>query len=144
MAVLRILGIAAAMAAIALPAGAMPNTMQNMHNMMAKHSLDINMGAQNGSKQTGSATVKDVKGGVLVTVKLMNEPKTASEPTHIHAGTCAKLNPAPWKPLKDTVGGSSVTMVKGVSVADLKKTHYAINVHESAANLGKYVSCGDL
>lgn len=141
---LRPAAIALAAAAIAAPALATPNTMHGMHNAMAKTTLNINMGAQNNSKQDGTASVKAVSGGVLVTVSVMNEPANASEPAHIHMGTCAKLNPAPWKALTNVVNGKSVTTVSGVTIAQLKKAHYAINVHQSAANLTHYVSCGDL
>lgn len=144
MALLRSMGLAAALAAIALPALAVPNAMHGMHNAMATKTLNINMGEQNGSKQNGTATVKDVGGGVQVKVSVYNQPKGTKEPAHIHQGTCAKLNPAPWKPLSDVVNGTSVTVVKGVTVAELKKAHYAINVHQSASNLKHYVSCGDL
>lgn len=144
MAVLRTLSIATALVALAVPALAVPNMMHGMHNAMSSKVLNVNMGEQNASKQNGTATVKDVGGGVQVKVSVYNEPKTAKEPAHIHKGTCAKLDPAPWKPLKDIVGGTSVTIIKGVTVAELKKAHYAINVHQSAANLTRYVSCGDL
>ncbi len=134
----------AAAAAFAAPALAAPNTMNNMHNMMSKTSLNINMAQQRNSNENGTASVKDVPGGVLVKISLQNEPKGASQPAHIHQGTCATLNPAPWKPLSNVVNGTSVTTVKGIKVADLKKAHYAINVHLSAANIPHYVSCGDL
>lgn len=133
-----------AAATLAAPAFAAPNSMNNMHNAMSSKVLNINMGQQNGSKQDGTATVKDVQGGVQVKVSVQNEPAGASEPAHIHQGTCAKLNPAPWKPLSNVVNGTSVTTVKGITVADLKKAHYAINVHKSASDLATYVSCGDL
>jgi len=123
---------------------ATPNAMHGMHNAMSKSNLNLNMGPLNGSKQNGTANVKDVEGGVLVTVSVFNEPKGASEPAHIHAGKCPSPNPAPWKGLKNVVNGKSVTMLKGVSVAQLKKSAYAINVHQSAANLKHYVSCGDI
>lgn len=123
---------------------ATPNVMHKMHNAMSSKVLNINMGPQNGSKQNGTASVKDVSGGVWVKVSVFNEPKGASEPAHIHDGTCKKLNPAPYKPLTNVVNGTSVTTVKGVTIAALKKEHYAINVHESAANLKRYVSCGDI
>ena len=134
----------AAAAVLAAPALAQTNTMNNMHNSMSKTSLDINMGQENGSNQTGTATVKDVSGGVLVSVSVKNEPSGASEPAHIHMGTCTKLNPAPWKPLSNVVNGTSTTTVKGVTVADLKKAQYAINLHKSANDIPAYVSCGDL
>ncbi len=114
------------------------------HNEMAGHSLQINMGAQSNSGQTGNASVTDVKGGANVTINVQKEPKGASEPAHIHQGTCAKLNPAPWKALTPVVNGKSFTHVPGVTVAQLKKGKYAINVHKSANDLKTYVSCGDL
>jgi hypothetical protein len=135
------LAIAAAVGGTAL---ATPNVMHKAANAMQSTTLNINMGAQNQSKQGGTAVVKDVKGGVWVKVSVMNEPKGASEPAHIHAGTCAKLNPAPWKPLSNIVNGTSISTVMGVTVAKLKAGQYAINAHQSAANLKHYVSCGDL
>ncbi len=133
---------AAAASSAAPPMSA--NAMHKTHNAMAKSVLNINMGQQNGSGQVGTASVADKGNGVVVTIKLNKEPKGASEPSHIHQGTCAKLNPAPWKPLKNVVNGVGVTTVPGVTVAQLKKGHYAINVHKSANDLATYVSCGDL
>ena len=105
----------------------------------------VKMGAQSGSGQNGTATIVTKGSGILVTVTVSNEPKGASEPAHIHAGTCAKLNPAPWKPLSNVVNGVSTTTVPGVTVAQLTgKTKYAINVHKSAAMLKVYVSCGGI
>jgi len=135
---------AGAKVAVTGTAFAVPNAMHRMHNAMASKVLNINMGPQNGSKQNGTASIKDVSGGVWVKVSVFNEPKGASEPAHIHERTCKNLNPAPYKPLSNVVKGTSVTTVKGISVASLKKSHYAINVHESAANLKHYVSCGDI
>ncbi|MBV8197192.1 MAG: hypothetical protein JO263_03585 [Candidatus Eremiobacteraeota bacterium] len=123
---------------------AQSNTMNHVTNAMTPHSITIKMGAQNGSKQDGTAKFSDTRSGLHVTIQLKNEPAGASEPAHIHQGTCAKLNPAPWKPLHNVVGGMSDTTLPGVTVADLKKAHYAANVHESAANLKRYVSCGDI
>jgi hypothetical protein len=120
------------------------NTMNHVDNAMSAHSMTINLGAQNNSKQDGQAFLNDTPDGLKVKVQVKNEPAGASEPAHIHQGTCAKLNPAPWKPLSNVVGGVSVTTIKGLTLAQLKKGTYAINVHESAANLAHYVSCGDL
>ncbi len=123
---------------------AAPNTMNRMTNAISAHSRTINMGAQNKSKQVGQAWLKDTPGGLWVKVMLHGEPRGASEPAHIHPGSCAKLNPAPWRGLSNVVDGTSVTTLKGVTVAMIKKGHFAINVHQSAANLKHYVSCGDL
>jgi hypothetical protein len=120
------------------------NTMNHVNNAMSAHSMTINLGAQNGSKQDGQAFLNDTSTGLRVKLQVKNEPAGASEPAHIHQGTCAKLNPAPWKGLSNVVGGVSVTTLPNLTLADLKKAHYAINIHQSAANLKHYVSCGDL
>lgn len=120
------------------------NPLHVAHNEIAGHSLQINMGQQNNSGQAGNASVTDVKGGANVTIQIKSEPKGASEPAHIHKGTCTKLDPAPWKPLTSVVNGKSFTHIPDLTVAELKKGKYAINVHKSANDLKTYVSCGDL
>jgi FtsP/CotA-like multicopper oxidase with cupredoxin domain len=123
---------------------AAPNTVNDMTNAMSKNAMTINMGAQNGSKQNGQAWLNDTTAGLRVKIQVHNEPAGASEPAHIHQGRCAKLNPAPWKALTNVVNGVSVTVIPHLTVADLKKAPYAINVHQSLANIKHYVSCGDL
>ncbi len=108
------------------------NPMHVAHNAMSGKALNINMGAMNGSKQDGSASIAIKGSGVLVTLHVNNEPAGAIEPAHIHQGTCKNLNPAPWKPLSNVVNGVSETTIAGVNVAELKKGHYAINVHKSS------------
>jgi len=130
--------------ALAGPALAATNTMNHVDNAMSPHSMTINLGALNGSKQEGQAFLNDTSSGLKVKVQVKNEPAGASEPAHIHQGTCAKINPAPWRPLSNVVGGVSITTIPNLTLAELKKAHYAINVHQSAANLNHYVSCGDL
>ena len=141
---LRPLLVASLGVAVSAQASAAPNTINNMNNMMSKHAMTINLGAQNHSRQDGQAFLNDTAGGLKVKLQVKNEPAGASEPSHIHQGTCAKLNPAPWKPLSNVVNGVSVTTIPGLTIAALKKAHYAINVHKSAAELSHYVSCGDL
>ncbi|MFN2528082.1 MAG: hypothetical protein ABR584_05135 [Candidatus Baltobacteraceae bacterium] len=123
---------------------ATPNTLHRMHNAMSGKVQNINMGALHGSRQNGTAVVKGAPGGVWVKIALFNEPKGASEPAHIHMGTCQKGNPSPWKPLSNVVNGTSITTVKGVTVDQLKDGHYFLNVHKSAGDLKTYVSCGNL
>lgn len=120
------------------------NPMHAAHNAISGRVLNINMGAMNGSKQDGSASITDKNGGVEVTVHLNNEPKGASQPSHIHRGSCKNLDPAPFKPLHNVVDGTATTFVPGISVAELKGGQFAINVHKSLDDLKTYVSCGDL
>lgn len=124
-------------------AGTMSNGSLDKQNDKSATILKINMGAQNGSKQSGSAQITDNPGGgVTVDIALSGEPTGVSEPAHIHKGTCAKLDPVPFKALAP-VSGKSRTTLADISVAQLKAGHYAINVHD-AKNLKHYVSCGDL
>jgi len=102
------------------------------------------MKAQNGSGEHGTATVTQVGAGVKVVVSLKGAPETTAQPTHIHLGTCSKLNKAPKYPLTNTVDGRSTTVVKGVTLAQLLAGHYAVNVHKSATAIGTYVSCGNI
>jgi len=143
---MRLFSAVAVLAAVATSAQvlAATNTVNHVTNAFSKHSLTINLGAQNNSKQDGQAFLNDTAAGLKVKLQLKNEPAGASQPAHIHQGTCAKLDPAPWKALSNVVNGVSVTTLPGVTLAQLKKAHYAINVHESAANLKHYVSCGDI
>ena len=105
--------------------------------------LTIKLGAQSGSGETGTATLTQVTGGVNVAIKLGNAG-TAAQPAHIHEGTCGKLNPAPKYPLSNVVAGSSVTTVPGITLGDLLKSPFAINVHHNADDLKSYVACGDI
>src|SRR5262245_9687070 len=87
-----------------------------------------------------------------------------SHPAHIHSGTCDTLGDVVY-PLND-VGGAmmdangtpvpsmemgakdaipvdaSMTTVQA-TLNDLVGTAYAINVHESADNIGNYIACGN-
>jgi hypothetical protein len=102
----------------------------------------VNLDAQNGSGEAGTATLLQKADGVEVIITLANAG-TAAQPAHIHEGTCAKLNLAPKYPLNNVVNGTSTTTVHGVTIADLLKSPVAINVHKSADDLKTYVACGD-
>jgi CHRD domain len=108
----------------------------------ATNEVKIAMQAQNGSGEEGSATLTQDGADVKVVISLKNAPATA-QPAHIHDGTCADLKGV-VHPLTNVVSGSSTTVVKGVTIDSLLKGTFAINVHESASNLGKYVSCGNI
>lgn len=113
-----------------------------MAGKMAK-TVKVTMKAQNGSGEYGTATLTAKGTKTVVVISLEGEAAGASQPAHIHPGSCAKLNPIPKYPLTNVVGGKSTTTVSQV-LSDLDTGHFAINVHESAANLKKYVSCGDI
>jgi Cu/Zn superoxide dismutase len=105
--------------------------------------LTVTMHALNGSNEDGTAILTQEANGVRVTLDLKNAPDDP-QPTHIHIGTCGAINKAPEYGLQATVSGKASTVVPGISLADLLKGHYAVNVHKSAMELGTYVACGDI
>ena len=105
--------------------------------------LIVPMKELNGSTQKGTATFTQLNDGVRVEVKLQNAAGTL-EPTHFHFGMCAKIVRSVEYALLDAKDGSSVTMVHGVTIEQLREKHYALNVHKSLKELDTYVSCGDI
>jgi hypothetical protein len=78
-------------------------------------------------------------------VELAIEPSDPADahPAHIHGGSCDSGGGI-VHPLDDVVDGSSVTTLMAVSLSDVTDGAHYINVHESAANLGTTIACGDI
>ena len=112
----------------------------------AVHPDQFRLSAQNGSGETGTATLLQSTGNpdeIIVQVR-MTGGGTEAQPIHIHKGTCEKLDPKPAFPLTTVLDGKSVSKVKGVTLAALESGTYAINVHKSTKEVASYVSCGNL
>jgi hypothetical protein len=119
----------ATIAAIACAAaGAYPST------------LKLKLYAQNRPGETGTVTLEQIPGGVKIAIK-MTGGQNGTQPIHIHTGTCAKLNPVPTYTLTEIVHGSSTTTISGINLGDLLKGNYVIDVHESSADIKRYVAC---
>jgi opacity protein-like surface antigen len=99
---------------------------------------------QNGSGEHGTATVLQGVSGLIVKVRMTGGGEGVDQPAHIHKGTCAKLDPKPSYPLRIVHDGQSETEITGVTLADLQKGTYAINVHKSTKEVPIYVSCGSI
>lgn len=110
--------------------------------LAATSTLTVALHQQNGSGESGTATLTQTGSDVTVVISLKGAPATA-QPAHIHNGTCADLKDVVY-PLTNVVGGGSTTVVKGVTIDKLLGGTYAINVHESAADIAKYVACGNI
>jgi hypothetical protein len=107
------------------------------------NSLTIDLKELNNSGISGTATLTDNGDGTThVSIKVTGA--TGGHPAHIHEGTCDSLDPNPLYPLTDVnADGVSETDVP-VSLDDLLAAPYAVNLHESATNLGVYVACGNI
>ena len=109
----------------------------------APKSITIPMKALNNSTEDGVATLTQVGKDIRITIELKNAP-AADQPTHIHAGTCASINPSPEFPLEFTSSGKSTSLLKGETIDFLLSHPYAINIHRSTGDLATYVSCGNI
>jgi len=124
-----ILSVAAAIATLACAtASASPST------------LKVKLYAQNRPGETGTATFEQMPSGVKIVV-LMSGGENGTQPAHIHTGTCAKPNPVNKYTLTSIVGGSSTTTLSGIDLDDLLDGNYVLDVHESSANIKRYVAC---
>jgi hypothetical protein len=131
---MRFLGIGFAMALILLAAAV----------ASAQQVVTMNLYPESNSGLSGTATLVAQGNQTKVVVDLPGEPVGASLPAHIHSGQCGPtLNPKPVFPLHSIEGGTSTTVVN-VPLRSLTNGRYAINVHESAANLQQFVACGDI
>jgi len=118
-------------------------TAQSPAPAVRKMPLQIRLLEQNKSGETGTATLFDGAKGLIVRLR-MSGGGDVDQPAHIHKGTCEKLDPKPTYPLKAVHNGQSEWTVEGVTIAQLEKAPYAINVHKSAKEAAIYVSCGNI
>jgi hypothetical protein len=102
--------------------------------------LKLKLYAQNRPGETGTALLQQIPGGVKIVIKMAGG-QNGTQPAHIHTGTCAKLDPVPKYALTNIVHGSSATTISGVTLGDLLKGNYVIDVHESSADIKRYVAC---
>lgn len=84
------------------------------------------------------------------------EGAEAPHPAHIHSGSCAQLGDvvvpltdvaAPMGDMKGAATAHPVTLSStevDMPLDELLSGEYAINVHESADNIGVYIACGDI
>lgn len=105
--------------------------------------MTVSLGEQNGSTQSGEATLTAVDDSTTHVVISIGSGGETPQPAHIHKGSCDQLDPQPEHPLEDVVDGQSSTHLN-VSLDELRDGEFAINVHKSAAALETYVACGDI
>ncbi len=104
--------------------------------------VTVQLAEQNGSGQSGTATLTPVGDTqTMVAIELSNPPADP-QPAHIHSGTCAELGEVVY-PLTNIEGGTSETTLD-VTLEELQSGGFAINAHESEANIQNYVACGEI
>ena len=106
--------------------------------------IETPLEAQNGSAQSGTATLTAVGDQTRVVLDIQSRsatPVAPRQPAHIHKGSCEELDPTPAYGLNDVRAGKSTSTVD-VKLDDLINETVVINVHESAENVERYVACG--
>jgi hypothetical protein len=106
--------------------------------------IEVPLEAQNGSAESGNATLTAVGDQTRVVLDIQSRsatPVAPRQPAHIHKGSCEKLDSTPAYGLNDVKAGKSTSTVD-VKLDDLINETVVINVHESAENVERYVACG--
>jgi len=111
-------------------------------------SATIALHEQNNSGQSGTAKITISEDETTATVEIhISGGSGVPQPAHIHAGSCANLDPTPLYPLNSVVNGHSLTVLTEASATgmpSMEASEFAINVHKSAAEASVYVACGDI
>ena len=116
--------------------GARPDTAS------AQQAVTVQLSPQNSSGITGTATLTPMGDQTRVVLTLAGAG-AGPEPAHIHAGTCADLDPTPKWPLTSVANGVSDTMVNA-KLSDIQASATAINIHKSPQEISVYVACGNI
>jgi hypothetical protein len=106
-------------------------------------SMTVNMSAQNNSGINGTATFTDLGGGMTRVEVQVTGAGAGPEPSHIHPGSCAQLDPTPAFTLTNITNGTSTTDIQA-TIQQLTSQPYAVHMHKSLDELTTYVSCGDI
>jgi hypothetical protein len=107
-----------------------------------KGAVVVQLREQNGSGESGTATLVGWPKKADILVELDSAPSTA-QPAHIHTGSCDDLGDPRYK-LADVVAGKSVSVFKVETLPGEEGVTYAINVHKSYDEIDTYVACGDI
>jgi hypothetical protein len=111
----------------------------------------IQMNAQNGSDETGSADITQVRGGIKIFVHIEQGAPADVQPVQIARGHCGNVGDAAVFQLTGLVEGESTTVLPNVSVNQISGRVYgepspglfAVVVRKTLKD-PTIVSCGDI
>ncbi len=109
----------------------------------ADQSLAIRLEPVNNSGISGMAVLSARGNQTQIDVTIDGEPAGASEPIHIHNGNCGSALGSIKYPLKNVENGASTTVVDA-PLGSLLTGGFAINAHQSAANITTWIACGNV
>ncbi len=104
--------------------------------------LMLELAAQNGSEQEGTATFTPLGVGRTRIVMELTNPPDVSQPAHVHSGSCDDLGD-PVIALSDVEDGRSETEAP-VSLEQLVEDEVVIHAHKSEAEYDVSVACAPI
>ncbi|MEX2227469.1 MAG: hypothetical protein WEB52_13580 [Dehalococcoidia bacterium] len=105
--------------------------------------LLIELGPGRDGSQLGQAFLFEASPEVTgVGIQIAAGAAGALQPAHIHDGDCPGVGGIA-SPLASVLNGFSFAFVS-IPIADLSAGDYAINIHQSEAQAGLYVACGEV
>ncbi len=112
-------------------------------NAVTSPALTVTLSPASDSRVSGTAMLLPRGNETQVLISVTGEPAGASEPAHIHTGQCGPGLGGIAYPLHNVENGRSTSTVN-VPLSSIADGHHAINLHESASNLGRTVACGNI
>lgn len=107
-----------------------------------EEALMLELMEQNGSGQSGTATLTTVGDGrTRIVLELANAGQVA-QPAHVHPGACDDLGP-PVAGLESLVDGRSATIVP-LSLSELQAGGLVVHAHKSDAEFEISVACAPI
>lgn len=104
--------------------------------------LSVQLDEQNGSGQSGSATLTALDGDRTRIVLKLTNPPDVPQPAHVHSGSCDDLGD-PVVSLTSVEGGRSETEVK-MALESLAQAQLVIHAHKSEAEYEVSVACAPI
>lgn len=121
----------------------LPTTLVTSSPEPTGREIVINLEEQNNSSESGTATISEEGGKVMVSLNLTGAPTNIAQPAHIHVGKCPKPDAVKY-PLTSVMNGDSATTLDITLDQLLSELPLAVNVHKSSAQANIYVACGDI
>ncbi len=109
-----------------------------------RQGLSLQMGSQNNSGITGTASLTALGGGLLRVEIKVSGAGAGPQPAHIHDGTCAQLAPGPPKFSLNPVSNGASSSDIDASIEQLISGPHAVHMHKSQEELPVYVACSDI
>jgi hypothetical protein len=104
--------------------------------------LRLELGEQNGSGQSGTATLTAVGDEQTRIVMELSNPPAVPQPAHVHPGPCDDLGD-PVAGLTNVVGGRSQTTVP-LSFGELRRGDLVVHAHKSEKEYSISVACAPI